>query len=955
MRLHRIRLRDFRGVHDREVALAERGVTVLQGDNEVGKTSTVAALDLLFDAADSSRRADIRAAQPAGVDAGPEVEAEVSTGPYRFVYRKRWLRRPRTELHVLEPAREQLTGADAHARVTAILDETMDRVLWRGLRVEQHTAVGQADLGGQDALTRALDRAASGAARPDPTADDGLVERAVEELRRYRTPSGRATGELRAAEVRLADAETEHERCRAALEAVERDVAARDRLDADAAGVRSRRLAHAAQVAELEDRWAGLQSRLREVETARGRAVLARERAETARERREARDALVAAVEADAAVVERAEEARDAHDAEHVAAREERDVLRAADTAARGEAAAARRAADDTARAVSAARDRAELADLAERLRRVEEAESGLAAAERVLATATVGPDDLDALEDLARDLLRAEAARDAAATRVELIAPAELTVVVDGEPVTLAPGRTQNLPVAGSRAVSVPGVLDVRVRPGHDEAGRDDAVRACARALDERCADLGVADLEAARAARRRADEAARRAAEHRAARDRELAGHGSTAALREAQDAVRGRLGEDDGVGRGDDLFSIAEPAAVEPVGADLAALRQASDAARVAADDAVRRADEAGAACRAAEDAVRGAETRAAVLAERAADARHAHARRAEELRAARAAEPDADLAAAEEDRRARAREAEREHESLAAALADDDPDTVEARVVNARAVDERLAAEAARLEREHAETTGRLQAAGLEGWHDQLAAAATELEAAVRDHDAVARRAAAARRLHETLARHRDRVRRSYVAPFRAQVERLARIVFGPSLSLEIDEDLRITHRTLHGTTVAFGALSSGAQEQLGLCARLACAALVDPADGVPVVIDDALGHTDPERLARLGAVFTAATAAEGAAQVVVLTCTPERYHGIGAATVVPLAPSRRPDDRDHRDDRDDRDDREHRDDRHDHHPDEHDVAPAGEDTPARTPGTVVDLPRTPRAG
>ncbi|MFC5140682.1 ATP-binding protein, partial [Actinomycetospora rhizophila] len=350
------------------------------------------------------------------------------------------------------------------------------------------------------------------------------------------------------------------------------------------------------------------------------------------------------------------------------------------------------------------------------------------------------------------------------------------------------------------------------------------------------------------------------------------------------------------------------------------------------REAADGAARRADEAAAARRAAEDAVHDADTRAAVVAVRAADARHARARRAEELAAAREAEPDADLAAAEDERLARARDAEREHEAMAAALADDDPDTVEARVVNARAVDERLAGEAARLEREHAETTGRLQAAGLEGWHDQHAAAATELESAVRDHDAVARRAAAAQRLHDTLARHRERVRRSYVAPFRTQVERLARIVFGASLSLEIDEDLRITHRTLDGTTVAFAALSSGAQEQLGLCARLACAALVDPADGVPVVIDDALGHTDPERLSRLGAVFTTATAADGAAQVIVLTCTPERYHGIGAATVVPLAPSRRPGERDH----------------------EAPAAP-GDDTPLRAPGTVVDLPRAPRAG
>ncbi|WP_433027594.1 AAA family ATPase [Actinomycetospora sp. CA-053990] len=534
MRLHRIRLRDFRGVHDREVSLAEHGVTVLQGDNEVGKTSTLVALDLLFDAADSSRRAEIRAAQPAGVDAGPEVEAEVSTGPYRFVYRKRWLRRPRTELHVTAPAPEQLTGADAHARVTAILDETMDRALWRGLRVEQNGVVGQADLGGQDALTRALDRAASGpgaSSRADPSADDGLIDRAAEELRRYRTPSGRATGELRAAEVRLADAEAEEARCRAALEAVERDVAARDRLDADAAALKARKHAHTAEVTGLEDTWAALQSRLREVDAARQHAVLARERADAARERREARDALVAAVEDEADTGARAAEAVAAHEAEHSAARDERDARRAADTAARARAGEARRAADAAERAVSAARDRAELADLAERLRRVDEAGAGLAAAERALAASTVDADDLDELEDLARDVVRAEAARDAAAARVELAVPedaGELTVVVDGETVVLAPGGSHTLPVAGSRALSLPGVLDVRVTPGLDDAGRDDAVRERSRALAEACEDLGVADLEAARAARRAAEDAARRADEHRAALARELAGHG-------------------------------------------------------------------------------------------------------------------------------------------------------------------------------------------------------------------------------------------------------------------------------------------------------------------------------------------------------------------------------------------------------------------------------------------
>ncbi|MFC4832422.1 ATP-binding protein, partial [Actinomycetospora chibensis] len=565
-----------------------------------------------------------------------------------------------------------------------------------------------------------------------------------------------------------------------------------------------------------------------------------------------------------------------------------------------------------------------ELPDLAGRRRRLDEAADVLAVAEQALAAHTVNADALDELEDLARDVVRAEAARDAAAARVELAVPedaGELTVVVDGETVVLAPGGSRTLPVAGSRALSLPGVLDVRVTPGLDDAGRDDAVRERSRALAEACEELGVADLDAARAARRDAEDAARRADEHRAALARGLAGHGDDRAPLAAHDAVRSRL-PDDGT---------------PTTPADVTELRAAADTARAETEDAAHRADEGDGACRSAEDTVREADTRAAVLAERAAEARHAHTRRLEELDAARVAEPDATLAEAETTRLARARVAEREHEAMAAALADDDPDTVEARVLNARAVAERLSGEGARLEREHAETTGRLQAAGLAGWHDQLAAAELELDAAVREHTAVARRAAAARRLHETLTRHRERVRRSYVAPFRAQVERLARIVFGPSLALEIDEDLRITHRTLHGTTVPFGALSSGAQEQLGLCARLACAALVDPSEGVPVVIDDALGHSDPERLARLGAVFTAATSAHGAAQVVVLTCTPERYHGIGAATVVPLAPSRRPGERA----ASERSGPE--------------VIRGAEDTPAATPGTVLDLPRTHRAG
>ena len=55
-------------------------------------------------------------------------------------------------------------------------------------------------------------------------------------------------------------------------------------------------------------------------------------------------------------------------------------------------------------------------------------------------------------------------------------------------------------------------------------------------------------------------------------------------------------------------------------------------------------------------------------------------------------------------------------------------------------------------------------------------------------------------------------------------------------------------------------------------------------------GTPVILDDALGYTDQERLKLMGAVL--AVAAKGC-QIVIFTCVPERYAFIGEAAVVLL--------------------------------------------------------------
>ena len=189
MRLHRIRLAHFRGVEERTIAFARDGVTIVEGPNEIGKSSILEAIDLLIDFRDDSGDRRVKAVQPVGRDVGPEVELELETGPYRLVYRKRFLRDRLTELQVSTPRHEAVSGREAHDRVHAILGETLDAALWKALRVTQGSGLTPASLTDARSLAGALDRAA-GTVTAGP-AELTLVERAQEEYRRYWTDGGK--------------------------------------------------------------------------------------------------------------------------------------------------------------------------------------------------------------------------------------------------------------------------------------------------------------------------------------------------------------------------------------------------------------------------------------------------------------------------------------------------------------------------------------------------------------------------------------------------------------------------------------------------------------------------------------------------------------------------------------------------------------------------------------------
>ena len=112
------------------MSFSTNGVTIVEGPNEVGKTSLSEALQLAIDLPDSSRHARVTSVKPVGSDKAPEVEIILSSGNYKLVYYKRWLQEPATTLEVKSPRGESLTGRRAHDRLQQILKETLDEQLW---------------------------------------------------------------------------------------------------------------------------------------------------------------------------------------------------------------------------------------------------------------------------------------------------------------------------------------------------------------------------------------------------------------------------------------------------------------------------------------------------------------------------------------------------------------------------------------------------------------------------------------------------------------------------------------------------------------------------------------------------------------------------------------------------------------------------------------------------------
>jgi chromosome segregation ATPase len=178
---------------------------------------------------------------------------------------------------------------------------------------------------------------------------------------------------------------------------------------------------------------------------------------------------------------------------------------------------------------------------------------------------------------------------------------------------------------------------------------------------------------------------------------------------------------------------------------------------------------------------------------------------------------------------------------------------------------------------------------LEAKGALGLEEAAAEKEVEIEHADRRCLELERRAKALDHLFKLLSEKRSAVARRLRGPLQKHLNHYLQILF-PGAHIEVDENLSpgpITRVGRYGAESGkFEELSVGAREQMGVLARLAYADLLKTA-GMPtlLILDDALVHTDQERLVQMKRVLYDAAARH---QILIFSCHPYAWQDLGVA-------------------------------------------------------------------
>ncbi len=877
MRLHKIQLKNYRGVADCTVEFPEHGVTVIEGDNEVGKTCIPEALGLILNYLDDSKRRAVNAVKPVGRNAGAEVTVEFSSGSYRLKYFKRWHRKNETALEVFAPHKEQLTGRQAHEKVEAILNDTLDRTLWDALIIKQGSGVGLPQFG-CSTLGAALDQAAGGEAFGGDGEDD-LWQRVEGERAKYCTPTGQPNADRKKQSKDLAELQANTSSLSNSLNQIQANADEANSLQLAEAKLEERYKQASQDVTDLSERWQAteeLRNQAKHLKSDHGTAQDKLKMAEDAHSRRQELIQQVQSHEQNQTQLQ-AEAQRSAPELARVMQRnqEAKQALEATQTSLTKAQDALRQANEDR----DYLRNVIERQQLAERQNKLITAERTLGEAEALLDASQVDEEWLEQVEQAKLQVVSHQAALQASAVAVEVTALAATAALLDGKQVTLASGEVTQTDVTDTWDFQIPDTVHIKVQPGNSYQELAAAVRSSENDYERLCQIGEVATVEQARRKIAEQQEAEIRRKTAQAEIKESLRDLTPEVLAQKAQNLEK-RVAE-----------YPTKRSSLTPLPDDFEQAKQIAAAAEEAEKKCRVAFESAQASASQANNEIIEAQRTEATDAQKLESAGDALELAQQKLKTKRASQPDDELQAAQYAATVNLQAATSALQQVNTELQALDIGTLDAKLKNARNVQAKAEKELQTNQNRQVELRGRLEAQGEAGLHSELNQAASKLEHTTRQQNQTEKRARAAELLHQIFHEHRQQARQRYMTPFKSRIDQLGRIVFGPSFEVELNEDLKPVKRTLNGTTLDVEQLSVGAQEQLSVISRLACAAIVSPSGGgVPVVIDDALGWSDPSRLAAMG---TAIATASTQSQVILLTCTPDRYSHVGNASVVRL--------------------------------------------------------------
>lgn len=874
MRVHRIRLSNYRGIDDAEVEPRLEGVTVVQGPNEIGKSSLIEAFDLIFRRKDRSSAQRVEAIQPKGRDVGPEAEVEVSTGSYRFIYRKRWLKNKETTLNILEPEKEKLTGDKAHERANEILAETLDVDLWEALRVAQGTGISLPNLDDKAALSKALDEAAGSAMVGE---EEVTLYREVKERHNtYWRKNGEPRKLIEEQRDRVEKLDAEVKDLEDQYLDLQHDIERIEQIQGELDVLRSEE----EKLADRRDDWKQklkeVEQLERTVEDAKGRFELAQEQLERTKGRLDRRENLIEELEKAQQTLKETEEDIDAYRPDLEEARSELGSAREKLELAKEEHREAVNLERLRRRDLEHQTREKKLGDFLAKVDQVAGAKEELETARKVLAEIAVEDALVDEIRDMTYTVMNKRERLEEGGPSVRIEAHRDLSVTIDGHGGELAEGESFETGVSDEATIDVPEIVSLTVEAGTSTSELRDDLESAEQQLSETLNDAAVDDLEDA------IDQLRER---NQAMNDKERAKERITQvlgdrSLDELEDEIASLRAESKR-----HLKERPEEPALPPdhqsakrahrdAEATLDTAKEALDAAEARKESALELRDDRQKEYYEFETDLKIAEKRVEHL--------------EEDIEEAREKDSDQNLSDEIEAKQTAARKAEATYQESLKDLEDADPASVETKAENAKKSHQRAREEIAELEQELTKRRAGVEARGGDGIYEQLELKRLVLDNTTRELSSTKRQANSARLLFEVLDEERSRARKTYIQPLKEKLDRLGQIVYGSSFEVHIDENLTVLARTLDSTRLSFDDLSGGAKEQLSILLRLACAKIVaEEGDGVPLLLDDALGYSDPDNLEAMGAVLSSVA---DSYQLLVLTCVPDRYRHVGDAKI-----------------------------------------------------------------